>query len=197
MKRYLNFIKNKLGLLGAITIAALAGGLTSAVVLAAIPDSSSTIHGCYTNSTGTLKVIDSENGGVCASGETSLNWNQTGPQGPAGESAGGQITSKNLTLNYGEADNQPILNLPNFGEVAVFTCEAGSGGLQYINTTAHDVDDNSTLTAPNDNGPAGPTVILGYSDGSTNYTATVTSSTRLDSDSGNCNFQAQAIVSQN
>jgi len=53
------------------------------IAYASIPDSSGVIHGCYKNSTGSLKVID-DSSQTCASGETALNWNQTGPQGATG-----------------------------------------------------------------------------------------------------------------
>jgi hypothetical protein len=50
----------------------------------AIPGGDGAIHGCYENTTGALRVIDSDQGGVCRGGETALNWNQTGPAGPGG-----------------------------------------------------------------------------------------------------------------
>lgn len=59
---------------------ALAGGIT----YAAIPDGSHIIHGCYTTG-GTLRVIDTDAGQACRNSETSLDWNQTGPQGVAGQ----------------------------------------------------------------------------------------------------------------
>jgi hypothetical protein len=61
-------------------IAALGG-----VAIASIPSADGTIHGCY-NGQGALRVIDAEGGATCAPGETALNWNQTGPPGPAGPS---------------------------------------------------------------------------------------------------------------
>jgi hypothetical protein len=62
----------------------LALAIPAGIALASIPDSSGTIHGCYNTKDGTLRVIDSDAGRTCAKGETALNWNQTGPQGPAG-----------------------------------------------------------------------------------------------------------------
>jgi Collagen triple helix repeat (20 copies) len=63
-------------------------------IQASIPDSGGVIHGCYNtslargNPVGALRVIDTaKDGGNCASGESSLNWNVkgiTGPQGPQG-----------------------------------------------------------------------------------------------------------------
>jgi hypothetical protein len=64
---------------GALVAMALAGG----VAYATIPDDTGVIHGCYAKSRGALRVID---GSVtnCKAGETSLNWNQAGQQGPPG-----------------------------------------------------------------------------------------------------------------
>jgi len=54
------------------------------IAYASIPDSSGVIHGCYAKINGQLRVIDTDAGGKCTSGEKSLSWNQTGPQGPPG-----------------------------------------------------------------------------------------------------------------
>lgn len=68
-------------------VAALVGGavlaIAGGIAYATIPDSSGTIHGCYSKSTGTLRVIDSSVTN-CDAKETSLNWNIQGPQGPQG-----------------------------------------------------------------------------------------------------------------
>ena len=70
----------KLGLGTAVIAAAL---IVGGVAYATIPDGGGVIHSCYARSGGSLRVIDA---GVtnCKSGETSLNWNQTGPAGAAG-----------------------------------------------------------------------------------------------------------------
>jgi hypothetical protein len=63
-------------------------GLTALVVaiggaaFAAIPDSNGTIHGCYNNNYGNLRVVESA--ADCRSNETALPWNQKGP--PSGGS---------------------------------------------------------------------------------------------------------------
>ena len=57
--------------------------LGASIALATIPDSSGVIHGCYTKSTGTIRVIDNSVTN-CKSGETSLQWNVQGRQGPQG-----------------------------------------------------------------------------------------------------------------
>lgn len=61
---------------------ALVGGV---LAYASIPDAGGVINGCYKDGAlnkGSLYVIDSAE--TCPSGYTALNWNQTGPQGPAG-----------------------------------------------------------------------------------------------------------------
>jgi hypothetical protein len=71
---------------GLVSGAVLAGG----VAYAAIPDAGGVIHGCYAKKDGTLRVIDTGAGGSCtATKETSLNWSQTGPQGPPGAAGSG------------------------------------------------------------------------------------------------------------
>lgn len=64
--------------IGAATLAA--GG----VALAAIPDAAGVIHGCYQNTNGDLRVIDSSTGSGCKTSETAIQWSQTGPQGAVG-----------------------------------------------------------------------------------------------------------------
>jgi Collagen triple helix repeat (20 copies) len=68
-----------------VVLAVVAAVLAAAagVAYAQIPDGGGVIHGCYAKSGGALRVID---GSVtnCKSTETSLNWNQMGPQGPVG-----------------------------------------------------------------------------------------------------------------
>jgi len=68
--------------LAALALAAVLGG----AAYAAIPDSSGVIHGCYDNQSGKLRASDPEDDlpKACANGETSLSWNQQGPQGVPG-----------------------------------------------------------------------------------------------------------------
>lgn len=56
--------------------------LTGGAALAAIPDSSGGIHGCYA-SNGALRVINWPKQ-VCARDSSSLSWNRAGPAGPPG-----------------------------------------------------------------------------------------------------------------
>lgn len=57
--------------------------LVAGVAYATIPDSQGVIHGCYTKSGGSLRVID-DSVTNCKSGETSLDWNVAGPTGATG-----------------------------------------------------------------------------------------------------------------
>lgn len=95
MKKHFKFLAGKGSHVASLGIASLAGGLISAVALAAIPDNSGVIHGCYNNKTGVLSVIDTNNGGTCTNKETALSWNQTGPQDPAGSSGGVELKDAN------------------------------------------------------------------------------------------------------
>ena len=84
MRKAVRFIKTKTGLLAIIVAATAVGGVMSAAVSAAIPDSGGTIHGCYRNSAGlfdskgTLRVINSDSGETCTGSETRLIWSQGG-----------------------------------------------------------------------------------------------------------------------
>jgi len=53
------------------------------IAFASIPAANGVIYGCYSNSNGSLRVIDNSTT-QCKSNETALNFNQTGPQGPQG-----------------------------------------------------------------------------------------------------------------
>src|SRR6266508_3793074 len=67
-----------------LIIGIVVGAALWGTALAAIPDAGGVIHGCYKPSDEKLRVIDTEAGRTCASNETALSWNQTGPQGPTG-----------------------------------------------------------------------------------------------------------------
>jgi hypothetical protein len=72
----------------AVALAALvvaAGG----VAFATIPDSSGTIHGCYKNINGNLRVVESASS--CRNDETALAWNQQGPPGAGSVRALGDV----------------------------------------------------------------------------------------------------------
>lgn len=77
----------KAGFVVAVAGAAVVGGVTTALVTAAIPSSNDgQIHACYLNNqnatdeAGRLRVIDSEESQTCSSEETSLAWAQGTPK---------------------------------------------------------------------------------------------------------------------
>src|SRR5437764_5428691 len=49
-----------------------------AAAYASVPDASGIVHGCYSKTSGSLRVIDSATQ-TCAATESSVNWSQTGP----------------------------------------------------------------------------------------------------------------------
>ena len=75
-------LRRRLAVVAFIALALLTVG---GVAYATIPGSGGVIHGCYSNLTGSLSVIDTAKGQTCKKAtETALDWNQTGPQGPQG-----------------------------------------------------------------------------------------------------------------
>ncbi len=68
----------------AALIAVVVGVAAGGIAYASIPDAGGVIHGCYKKKVGTLRVVDPGAGGTCKASETSLDWSQTGPQGPPG-----------------------------------------------------------------------------------------------------------------
>lgn len=131
MKNLIGLGKTKTGFL-VILFSAIA---LSSIVSASIPDSNGTIHGCYNNNSGNLKVIDTAIGVTCSSRETRLNWNQSGPGG-----LGNSIVMGNKTIPV-NSTNWLILNIPGFGPVnhysddGIYSCAVGSGSLHIINYT--------------------------------------------------------------
>jgi hypothetical protein len=77
MYRGLSLGKTRAGIVGVVVGAALTGG----VAYATIPDSAGSIHACYLNQSGNLRVIDTTSGGACRPDETPLTWSQGGSAG--------------------------------------------------------------------------------------------------------------------
>ena len=67
----------KVGAAAAVAVAGLAS-----VTWAAIGDGDGTVHSCYANANGSLRVVDA--GQACRSAESALTWNRTGPTGAMG-----------------------------------------------------------------------------------------------------------------
>ncbi len=93
--------------------------LSSALAWAAVPGSDGVITGCRDNRTGTLRVIDAENGEQCRPKESLLTWNQNGPQGPAGPTGEPGLSGYEVVVTSVECTNCPREVL------ATVTCPSG------------------------------------------------------------------------
>jgi len=125
-----------------------AAALVGAVIAqASIPGADGVIHGCYKNSNpaqGALITIDSA--ASCPSGYTALNWNQTGPQGPAGTN--GVSGYEVLRQEFRQADDVPWpVGIMHEFEVA---CPVGKVPL------------GGGFDAGQDGGGAGPSLVSSY-----------------------------------
>lgn len=131
MRNLIKTVSSKGGYLIALALASLAGGLISAIALAAIPDSSGTIHGCYKNSTGMLKVIDNSTAS-CGSGETGLNWSQNG-SGTLLKDANGQVlgTLLDYSPNAQDSSNHNIMDVYNANIQRVISIEYNNNFGRY------------------------------------------------------------------
>src|SRR4051812_47546929 len=69
---------------GALALVAI-GALSVGVAVAAIPAGDGTISGCYNNTNGALRVIDTAKAQACVKpAESPIQWSQTGPRGAVG-----------------------------------------------------------------------------------------------------------------
>jgi hypothetical protein len=69
---------------GALVGSMALGGVAQADGMLHIPGADGIIHGCYATDNGKLRVIDPQQE-QCKRDEAPLQWNQTGPQGPKGD----------------------------------------------------------------------------------------------------------------
>jgi hypothetical protein len=113
-----------------VMVAALAAPMImlGGLAVASIPSADGVINACRKNSTGDLRVIDS--GASCPSGFTPLNWNQTGPQGPAGADGVSGLETRRATATV---DANSIKS-------AAVVCSEGKkalgGGVEFTNPGA-------------------------------------------------------------
>lgn len=105
-----------------VAYAALVAALVAVggVAYSSIPDPQGVIHGCYDNTTGALRVIDTAGSDVCRGGQTALDWNQQGQPGLPGPPG--------VALTYAKSTSGPVA-LPAPGQqttVAALTVPGGS-----------------------------------------------------------------------
>jgi hypothetical protein len=69
-----------------IAVAAVAATTVAGVGYAAVPGGDGTIHGCYDNVSGQMRLYDAEDDSPrsCGSKETEVSWNEEGPAGVSG-----------------------------------------------------------------------------------------------------------------
>jgi hypothetical protein len=123
-----------------VAVAAAALLVVAGVAYATIPDSGGVIHGCYSRSGGSLRVIDASVTN-CSKTETALDWNlqgqqgpqgtngAAGPQGPAGpqgapgpQGPAGPAGPSGLSHGYlASTSSVPISQAPAFSEVALLS----------------------------------------------------------------------------
>lgn len=132
--------------LGATAVLGLAA---AGISYAAIPDSTGLIHGCYSTTSGALRVIDPAKTKACPTGTTGLNWNQKGLQGPAGpkgpagpqgpqgpagpqgpQGPAGATAGVSVTTGSSVPLNQPMTLTP-----VMFTPAVSTSGSYYVNAS--------------------------------------------------------------
>jgi hypothetical protein len=201
----LGAIQGKLGFLAAIGVASVAGGLMSAAVLAAIPDSNGQINACYNSVTNVLRVTDPA--GNCGANSTPLSWDQHGEA---------KIYENRLQVATGTSGQQ-ILSVPGFGDFTVTVCDDTHThvGYKFKNTSSTLVDLGLNITNGGQSEPVAPgaesmidpgtdsgygniPIILGQGAGSTIKTASLQIYAINDFDGVHtgCRFDAQAVVKQ-
>jgi hypothetical protein len=75
--------KKMKGLLASVSLVGAVSGAAT-IVEASIPSPTGVVNGCYDPRSAYVRVVDTALGQTCTTAEKALNWNQTGPQGPAG-----------------------------------------------------------------------------------------------------------------
>jgi hypothetical protein len=85
-----------------VTAAAVVGGASTALVMAAIPSNDGTISACYNKNTGALKVIDAEAGKTCTNKQNPLSWSSgsNSSAGPTVYDADGQALGTFLSSPF-------------------------------------------------------------------------------------------------
>lgn len=110
----------------AALVALAAALMAGSVAYATIPSGDGVIHGCYTKSGGSLRVIDSSVTN-CKSSETALSWNQAGVPGPPGPQG---LTAAWSGYSYARDASESYPSVG--GELAHFTFTAPADGYALV-----------------------------------------------------------------
>lgn len=136
----MNLLKGRLPkVLRFAALAVVAGGISTYVAVAAIPDEQGIIRACRLNLTGALRVIDT-NQSCTSLTETPLNWQSS----TDGTSAPSTYTNR-TTIAYDSQADHTLLTLPGFGTIAAFPCETGNaagmnGYWQFTNSSGQTME---------------------------------------------------------
>jgi hypothetical protein len=127
--------------LGALIVAL--GG----VAFASIPDSSGTIHACFQQTNGQLRVVESD--ASCRKSERALSWNQIGPTGPTGPTGGAAEGARTLTQGgtVAPGDTMALLEIPGVVRITL-RCPGPddfAGGVKHYNYRAENLDPNDAI----------------------------------------------------
>jgi hypothetical protein len=125
MRISLRLLKQKLNLVIVVAIGVAAGGITTAAVMAAEPDSNGQVNACYDNTTQVLSA--NESGGSCPGGSTALNWDSGQP---VVKDANGQVLGTLLAYND-ETNNLQVFNHSLNRQIDLFNA---SGSLAIAGT---------------------------------------------------------------
>lgn len=114
---------------------------------AAIPDAGGVFDGCVKESSGILRLIDSEVGESCLPTESGVSWSQTGPQGPSGPpglSGVERVLGPEATVDSGTFSNDSTAVCPTGKKVL-------GGGWETVSAASNAADflfvtDNAALT---------------------------------------------------
>lgn len=155
MQKIKRFIQTNLKLMSVALVASLTGGLIGTVLVtqAAIPASDGTIHGCRSNTTTMLRVID-DTSQTCDSSESALNWDQKGVKayGFVGYGGGTHALDTNRSYNISSLQHSdPLMHTRQF-------CFTVNGSPQNISASVSDknqevaalgIKDSNGWTSPN------------------------------------------------
>ncbi|HLG91192.1 MAG TPA: hypothetical protein VI336_03495 [Candidatus Saccharimonadales bacterium] len=130
MRSVFTFIRKQIAIVFAVLVSSVVGGATTAVVMAAIPDSSGVIHGCIRPNNNNLRVIDTEIGETCTVAQTPISWDKDGTKAYAHILEGG-------TLDTGRSKNVAIVEASD-GDGGYIYCLDISVPVNIVNVTPGD-----------------------------------------------------------
>jgi hypothetical protein len=134
--------RRRVALVAAVACVLLTGGGVATATVTSAPGPGGPIHGCYGKS-GRLRVIDPSAGQSCRKPETSLTWDQRGPEGPPGVPGPPGPPAANLTFNVAQGSTS-VAGIGSF-ETAILTCPPSfplmiSGGYDIENSQTSPTD---------------------------------------------------------